>query len=93
MTLYDDVKKDDDEHPTSVRHSNTSKDAADSAESTETSAARDVADLRKPNHDTPLLIDNDVNSEPEPEMAQVNEDGIPYDRGWAWMIVLGVYVH
>ena len=90
MTLYNDVKKDDDEHPTSVRHSNTSKD---SAGSTETSAARDVADLRKPNHDTPLLIDNDVISEPEPEMAQVKEDGIPYDSGWAWMIVLGMYVH
>ena len=43
--------------------------------------------------ETPLLKTQDVHLEAEPEVTQETEeeedDGVPYDRGWAWVVVFG----
>ncbi|KAK7097702.1 uncharacterized protein [Littorina saxatilis] len=48
---------------------------------------------------TPLLETGDVHLKPDPEVTQAPEeeeeedDGVPHDRGWAWVVVFGMFTN
>ena len=36
-----------------------------------------------------FLLSPDCNTKPGADVTDCDTDGVPYDRGWAWMVVLG----
>ncbi|XP_041363217.1 uncharacterized protein LOC121378885 [Gigantopelta aegis] len=50
-----------------------------------------VSEKPEDNSQTETVVDEAVDGDEEDDQAEDDDDGVPIDRGWAWMTVLGTY--